>query len=82
MATCSNSGRSSFCRSLIVPQELRTLGWEQQAEILTLAVKRSRVYYEVPICYFGRTYEEGKKIRAHHIVAVIRTIIARGLFGR
>ena len=71
-----------FRRSLIDPQELRTLGWEQQAEILTLAVKRSRVYYEVPICYFGRTYEEGKKIRAHHIVAVIRTIIARGLFGR
>jgi glycosyltransferase involved in cell wall biosynthesis len=71
-----------FRRSLIDPQELKTLGWEQQAEILTLAVKRSRVYYEVPICYFGRTYEEGKKIRAHHIIAVIRTIIARGLFGR
>ena len=71
-----------FRRSLIDPQELKTLGWEQQAEILTLAVKRSRVYYEVPICYFGRTYEEGKKIRAHHIIAVVRTIIARGLFGR
>lgn len=71
-----------FRRSLIDPQELKTLGWEQQAEILTLAVKRSRVYYEVPICYFGRTYEEGKKIRAHHIIAVMRTIIARGLFGR
>jgi len=71
-----------FRRSLIDPRELKTLGWEQQAEILTLAVKRSRVYYEVPICYFGRTYEEGKKIRAHHIIAVIRTIIVRGLFGR
>ena len=71
-----------FRRSLIDPQELKTLGWEQQAEILTLAVKRSRVYYEVPICYFGRTYEEGKKIRAHHIIAIIRTIIVRGLFGR
>src|SRR5882724_5996973 len=71
-----------FRRSLIDPRELKTSGWEQQAEILTLAVKRSRVYYEVPICYFGRTYEEGKKIRAHHIIAVIRTIIARGLFGR
>jgi glycosyltransferase involved in cell wall biosynthesis len=71
-----------FRRSLIDPQELKTLGWEQQAEILTLAVKRSRVYYEVPISYFGRTYDEGKKIRAHHILAVIRTIVARGLFGR
>ena len=71
-----------FRRSLIDPKELKTFGWEQQAEILTLAVKRSKVYYEVPISYFGRTYDEGKKIRAHHIIAVIRTIIARGLFGR
>ena len=71
-----------FRRSLVKPEELKTSGWEQQAEILTLAVKRSKVYYEVPICYYGRTYEEGKKIRAHHMVAVIRTIVSRGLFGR
>ena len=66
-----------FRRSLVKPEELKTSGWEQQAEILTLAVKRSKVYYEVPICYYGRTYEEGKKIRAHHMVAVIRTIVSR-----
>ena len=71
-----------FRRSLVKPEELKTAGWEQQAEILTLAVKRSKVYYEVPICYYGRTYEEGKKIRAHHMVAVIRTIVSRGLFDR
>src|ERR1022692_1604216 len=64
-----------FRRSLIDPDELKTMGWEQQAEILSLAVKRSKVYYEVPICYYGRTYEEGKKIRAYHMVAVITTII-------
>ena len=71
-----------FRRSLVKPEDLKTVGWEQQAEILTLAVKRSKVYYEVPICYYGRTYEEGKKIRAHHIVAVICTIVLRGLFAR
>lgn len=71
-----------FRRSLIKPDELKTMGWEQQAEILSLAVKRSKVYYEVPICYYGRTYEEGKKIRAYHMVAVITTIISRGLFAR
>src|SRR2546425_1686199 len=37
-----------FRRSLVKPEELKTLGWEQQAEILTLAVKRGKVYYEVP----------------------------------
>ena len=71
-----------FRRSLVKTEELRTVGWEQQAEILTLAVKRSKVYYEVPICYYGRTYEEGKKIRARHMVAVVATIISRGLFAR
>jgi glycosyltransferase involved in cell wall biosynthesis len=71
-----------FRRSLIKPVELKTMGWEQQAEILSLAVKRSKVYYEVPICYYGRTYDEGKKIRAYHMVAVIATIISRGLFAR
>lgn len=71
-----------FRRSLVQPEELRTRGWEQQAEILTLAVKRGRVYYEVPISYYGRSYDEGKKIRARHVFAVIRTIITRGLFAK
>jgi glycosyltransferase involved in cell wall biosynthesis len=69
-----------YRRSLVRPEELKTSGWEQQAEILSLAVARSKIYYEVPISYFGRTYEEGKKIRAHHIIAVIQTIIACRLF--
>jgi glycosyltransferase involved in cell wall biosynthesis len=69
-----------YRRSLIKPEELKTDGWEQQAEILSLAVRRGKVYYEVPISYFGRTYDEGKKIRAHHIIAVIQTIISCRLF--
>lgn len=63
-----------FRRSLVAPQDLRTSGWEQQAEILTMAVKRGTVYYEVPISYHGRTYEEGKKIRAHHVISVLKAI--------
>jgi glycosyltransferase involved in cell wall biosynthesis len=69
-----------YRKSLIKPDELMTNGWEQQAEILSLAVRRSKVYYEVPISYYGRTYEEGKKIRAHHILAVIKTIFTCRLF--
>src|SRR5208283_3798758 len=71
-----------FRRSLVKPEELKTLGWEQQAEILSLAVRRGRVYYEVPISYYGRTYDEGKKIRAVHVLAVIKTIVGQRLFGR
>ncbi len=70
-----------FRRSYIDPAELKTLGWEQQAEILSKATKQAQRIYEVPITYQGRTYDEGKKIRAHHVIPVIWTIFRRGLFG-
>jgi glycosyltransferase involved in cell wall biosynthesis len=65
-----------YKRELISPTELKTDGWQQQAEILSLAVSRGKVFYEVPISYHGRTYEEGKKIRAHHVLGVFWAIIA------
>ena len=64
-----------FRRGLIAADELRTDGWEQQAEILCLVVRRGRTHYEVPIAYHGRTYDEGKKIRAHHTLGVMWTIL-------
>ena len=36
--------------------------------------------FEVPISYYGRTYDEGKKIKAYHAVAVLWTIVVRRLF--
>ena len=64
-----------YRRSLVEAGHLRSTGWEQHAEILTLAVSRCKRIYEVPISYYGRTYEDGKKIRAHHILGVIVTMI-------
>lgn len=66
-----------YRRSLLDPQILKTEGWEQHAEILTRLVKQRPVIYEVPISYHGRTYDEGKKIKAHHIIAVVWTIITK-----
>jgi glycosyltransferase involved in cell wall biosynthesis len=68
-----------FRRSLLDPDKLITNGWEQHAEILSRVVRSGSAYYEVPISYYGRTYSEGKKIKAHHVFAVILTII-RGRF--
>ncbi len=68
-----------YRRRLVDVRELDTDGWQQHAEILSRAVARSSSMYEVPISYNGRTYDEGKKIKAHHIVAVIWIIIKRGL---
>jgi glycosyltransferase involved in cell wall biosynthesis len=70
-----------FRRTLITPDELRTRGWEQQAEILCLLVVRSNTHYEVPIAYHGRTYDQGKKIRAHHALDVLWTIVRMRIAG-
>jgi glycosyltransferase involved in cell wall biosynthesis len=66
-----------YRRTLLDPKELKTLGWDQHAEMLCRLVKRADGIYEVPISYFGRTYAEGKKIRAVHILPVFWQIIAR-----
>jgi glycosyltransferase involved in cell wall biosynthesis len=60
-----------YRRSLLDPSELLSNGWEQHAEILCRVVRRADSCYEVPISYAGRTYAEGKKIRAHHALSVL-----------
>ena len=69
------SGYLIFRRSNITPNKLRTDGWEQQAEILSKIVKNSSKIYDIPIAYYGRTYEEGKKIKPKDIFKIISTII-------
>ena len=69
-----------FRSDLLKPEDLRSDGWDQQAEILSLIVSRGKSFYEVPVNYYGRTYEEGKKIRAHHAVAVLLTILRKRFF--
>jgi len=69
-----------FRRELVDPATLKTTGWEQQAEILSKAVAKAPRMYEVPIRYYGRTYAEGKKIKAYHALAVIRAIVVGRLF--
>jgi glycosyltransferase involved in cell wall biosynthesis len=71
-----------YKKSLVDPESLRTRGWEQHAEILSRAVAKARVVYEVPISYHGRSYEEGKKIRWYHTLVIIRTIVWMRLFAR
>jgi glycosyltransferase involved in cell wall biosynthesis len=69
-----------FKTELIDPKKIKTNGWQQHAEILATAVKKSKVHYEVPISYAGRTFDEGKKIRARHTISVVYTIIKKRFF--
>jgi glycosyltransferase involved in cell wall biosynthesis len=69
-----------FRKELVDPLKLKSNGWSQQAEILATSVNKSKIFYEVPISYSGRTFEEGKKIKARHTFSVIYMIIKKRLF--
>jgi glycosyltransferase involved in cell wall biosynthesis len=64
-----------FKRELIDFNKLKTSGFEQQAEILARVVKSGKKFYEVPINYNGRTFEEGKKIKFKDFFKVIYQIL-------
>ena len=66
-----------YKRDFLNPAELVSDGWDQHAEILSRVVARAKNIYEVPISYHGRTYEEGKKIRPHHVLRVVWTMLYR-----
>ena len=69
------SGYLIFRRKLVIAEELKYDSWGQQAEILKVIVNKSNRIYETPISYFGRTYSEGKKIRASSTLNVIKAIL-------
>lgn len=68
------SGYLIFKRNLVDTNLLVFKQWGQQAEILTFIVKNSDFIYETPITYMGRSYEEGKKIKANSVLPVIIAI--------
>ena len=57
--TCYKMVRTDILREL----DLQCNGFDWEAEVTAKLLKRGYRIFEVPISYFGRTYEEGKKIR-------------------
>jgi glycosyltransferase involved in cell wall biosynthesis len=64
-----------FRRKHLEGLNIRSNGFEFDAEFLAALLKRNLVVYEVPISYYGRTYEEGKKIRWHHVIRVVWNLV-------
>ena len=52
----------SFRAEVIQPLKLTSKGFGMEVEITALICKTKARTYEVPISYYGRSYEEGKKI--------------------
>lgn len=65
----------AFHRDVICPLELRSKGFGMEVEITAMVCKTRARTYEVPISYYGRTYEEGKKIGVWDGVAAIWYIL-------
>jgi glycosyltransferase involved in cell wall biosynthesis len=52
----------AFRREVIAPLKLTSSGFGLEVEITAMVCKTNARTYEVPISYYGRTYDEGKKI--------------------
>jgi glycosyltransferase involved in cell wall biosynthesis len=52
----------AFRREVIAPLQLSSKGFGMEVEITAMVCKTRARTYEVPISYYGRTYDEGKKI--------------------
>ena len=61
----------AFKKNLLDNEKIKTVGFEQHAEILSLVMRRGNKFYEVPINYNGRNHNEGKKIKFYHFFPVL-----------
>ena len=52
----------AFRAPLLKPMQLKSRGFGMEVEITALVTRVPARVYEVPISYYGRTYDEGKKI--------------------
>lgn len=71
METCYKVFKKECVKDLV----LKSNGWGFDPEITAHFFKRGYRIVEVPISYYGRTYEEGKKIKWKHGFIVLWTII-------
>jgi glycosyltransferase involved in cell wall biosynthesis len=71
LMTCYKMYRAS----LIDGQRIRASGFDFEAEFTARLAQRGARFAEVPVSFSGRTFEEGKKIRAFDAVRVMRELI-------
>jgi glycosyltransferase involved in cell wall biosynthesis len=74
--TCYKAFRGDIIRSMIITSS----GFGFEIEVTAKIAKLKCALYEVPISYYGRTYEEGKKIKYSDGIAAFYYIIRFNLF--
>ena len=72
METCYKAFRTSFLEGI----QIKSDRFDFEPEITAKILKKKARLYELPISYYGREYNEGKKITwkdgIHAIIALIR----------
>ncbi len=74
--TCYKAFRGEIIRNI----QIKSSGFGFEIEVTAKVAKLKCAIYEVPISYYGRTYEEGKKITAWDGVAAVYYILRYNLF--
>jgi glycosyltransferase involved in cell wall biosynthesis len=77
LMTCYKMYRSA----LISDMHIQANGFDFEAEFTARLAQRGARFAEVPVSFSGRTFEEGKKIRAFDAVRVMRELIRCKLTG-
>ena len=75
--TCYKAFRGDIIRNMVITS--RGFGFE--IEVTAKIAKLKCTIYEVPISYYGRTYEEGKKIKASDGLLAFWLVLRFNLFG-
>jgi glycosyltransferase involved in cell wall biosynthesis len=70
METCYKVMRADVAKSLNIKSDR----WGIDPEITAKVLKRRNRIFEVPISYYGREYDEGKKIRGRDVFVVLWTL--------
>ena len=74
------TGFKVFKKEAINSIELKEASFGVEPEITIKLAKKKFIFYEVPISYSGRSYEEGKKITIKDAFRAIYCIIRYSLF--
>jgi len=79
--TDMETGYKAFRTALAQSIPLRSERFGIEPELTIKFARREARIYEVPIAYFGRTYDEGKKIGTWDAVAAVGVILRYWLFA-
>jgi hypothetical protein len=71
LMTCYKMYRASLINGLPIAAN----GFDFEAEFTARLAQRGARFAEVPVSFHGRTFEEGKKIRAFDAVRVMRELV-------